>query len=62
MPHSHVQNGGVTTTELQIASAGDGNYSAVIATFDTALSASTSVNVLYDQNGTQETQGHLLVS
>jgi len=50
------------TTELQIAPAGDGNYSAVIATFDTALSAGTSVNVLYDQNGTMETQGHLVVS
>ena len=47
---------------MQIAPAGDGNYSAVIATFDTALSAGTSVNVLYDQNGTQETQGHLIVS
>jgi len=59
--HARIHNVG-GTTELQIAPAGDGNYSAVIASFNTALSTGTSVNVLYDQNGTQEVQGHLIVS
>ena len=49
-----VQNvSGVTEVQIDADGAvGGHSYSAVIATFDSALTASTAVNVLYDQDGT----------
>ena len=52
------------TTEVQIdanGATGGHNYSAIIATFDTSLSAGTTVNVLYSQDGSPETASHVTV-